>query len=217
MNDFLLNLFTGTDEFRPAMMFPNAKDGMVYATDIHGLIVIPEDQLSLSYKSNEAFPNTKSVIDGFCSKELKSVKVNVHDLSLELTKARIWADRDSIKCNECKGSGSVESTYHDKKGATHNVDIDCPVCDGDGFVEKDQKFARIKLEMIEKEDGTLVGIFIDHLYFHPFQLYRLFMVASLKRVDEFEIFYDPKQYGQTISHFGNIKVLVMLMTPNPID
>lgn len=217
MNDFLLNLFTGTDDLRPAMKFPNAKDGMVYATDTHALIAIPEDELALSYNSNEFYPNTKKVIDDFGRRELKSVKVNVQDLAIELTKARITADKDLIDCDECSGTGSVESTYNDKKGTTHNVDIDCPVCDGDGSIEKDQKFARIKLEMIEKEDGTQMGIFIDHLYFHPSQLYRLFMVASLKRIDEFEIFYDPERYGQTVSHFGNIKVIVMLMKPNPID
>ena len=217
MNDFLLNLFTGTDNLSPAMKFPNTKDGIVYATDTHALIAIPEDELALSYNSNESYPNTRKVIDDFSRRELRSVKVNVHDLSLELTKARITADKNLTECKECGGDGDVEFKYEGKSGTTHCMDGECPICRGSGTLEADQKFARIKLEMIEKEDGTQMGIFIDHLYFHPFQLYRLFMVASLKRIDEFEIFYDPERYGQTVSYFGNIKVLVMLMRPNPID
>lgn len=214
MNDFLLNLFTSADDLRPALMFPNTSNGIVYATDSLGLIAIPENELDLSYAANEKYPNVQSVIDEFYSKGLKSLKVNTLALAKELTKARIEVDKDSIKCKECKGTGSVEFTYESKSGNTHNMDGDCPICDGDGSFEKDQQFARIKLNMIQKEDGTQLGIFIDHLYFHPFQLYRLFMVASLKRIDEFEIFYDPKQYGQTMSHFGNIKVLTMLMMPS---
>ncbi len=210
MNDFLLNLFTGTDETRPLMMFPNLENGIVYATDTHAVITIPENELSLKYSSNEKYPNAQKVIDDFSKKELQSIRVNVCDLAKELTKARIEVDKDSIKCKECKGSGTVEFEYEDKTGETYYIDGDCPICDGEGSDEKDSKFARIKLSMIEKEDGMQISININDLFFHPFQLYRLFMVASLKRIDEFEIYFDPNSYGQVISNFGTIKVLTML-------
>ena len=210
MNDFLLNLFTGTDETRPLMMFPNLENGIVYATDAHAVITIPETELTLKYGSNEKYPNAQKIIDDFEKKELQIITVNVFVLAKELTKARIEVDKDSIKCKECKGFGTVEFEYEDKAGETHYLDGDCPICDGEGSSEKDSKFARIKLSMIEKEDGTLIAININDLYFHPFQLYRLFMVASLKRIDDFEILYDPNNYGQVVSIFGNIKVLTML-------
>lgn len=211
MNDFLLNLFTGTNENRPAMMFPNLENGIVCATDAHALVTIPENELILKYGTNEKYPNAQKIIDVFLKKELKSVKVNVFELAKELTKARIEVDKDSIKCKECKGSGTVEFEYCDKQNETHNINGDCPICDGKGSSEKDSKFARIELDMIQKEDGKQVGIYIDNLYFHPFQLYRLFMVASIKRVDDFDVFYDPNSYGQIVSLFGNIKVLIMAM------
>lgn len=210
MNDFLLNLFTGTDENRPAMMFPNLSNGVVYATDTHALITIPENELMLKYGTNEKYPNAQKILDDFSKKELQSIRVNVVDLAKELTKARIEVDKDSIKCKECKGSGTVEFEYCDKQNETHYIDGDCPICGGEGSSEKDSKFARIKLSMIEKDDGTQIAININDLYFHPFQLYRLFMVASLKRIDDFEIMYDQNSYGQVLSLFGNIKVLTML-------
>lgn len=210
MNDFLLNLFTGTDENRPAMMFPNFSNGVVYATDTHALISIPENELMLKYGTNEKFPNAQKILDNFSKKELQSISVNVVDLAKELTKARIEVDKDSIKCKECEGRGTVEFEYCDKQNETHYIDGDCPICYGEGSDERDSKFARIKLSMIKKEDGTQIAININDLYFHPFQLYRLFMVASLKRIDDFEIMYDPNSYGQVVSLFGNIKVLTML-------
>lgn len=209
MNDFLLNLFTGTDGNRPAMMFPNLSNGIVYATDTHALITIPEDELGLKYSTNEKYPNAQKILDDFSKKELQSVRVNVLELAKELTKARIEVDKDSIKCKECKGSGTVEFEYCDKNNETHYTDCDCPICDGEGSSEIDSKFARIKLDMIQKDDGTQIAININDLYFHPFQLYRLFMVALLQKVDDFEIMYDPVFYGQTVAYFGNIKVLIM--------
>ena len=40
INDFLLGLFTSNDDLRPAMMFPNLKNGLVCASDGHVLISI---------------------------------------------------------------------------------------------------------------------------------------------------------------------------------
>ena len=108
MNDFLLNLFTGTDVNRPAMMFPNSSDGVVYATDAHALIAIPENELKLKYSTNKTYPNAQKMLDDFSKKELQSVNVNIFDLAKELTKARIEVDKDWIKCKECNGNGTVE-------------------------------------------------------------------------------------------------------------
>lgn len=210
LNDFLLNLYTSSDDNRPSMCFPNSEKGNVYATDAHALIVIPDSELCLKYSTNEKYPNAQKLINEIEAKELTSVKAKVSELAKELTKARIEVDKDSIKCKECKGSGTVEFEYEDKTRYTHYIDADCPICDGKGSDEKDSKFARIKLSMIEKENDKYTGIQVGDLYFHPFQLYRLFMVALLNKQEIIEIFYDAENYGSCISYIGKIKVLTML-------
>lgn len=210
LNDFLLNLYTGSDKLRPSMRFPNLENENVYASDGHALIVIPESELCLKYSTNEKYPNAQKLINEIELKELTSIKAKVSDLAKELTKARIEVDKDSIKCKECKGSGAVEFEYEDKAGETHSIDGDCPICDGEGADEKDSKFARIKLSMIEKEDGNYTAIQIGDLYFHPFQLYRLFMVALLNHKQSIEIHYDADNYGSCISYIEKIKVITML-------
>lgn len=211
LNDFLLNLYTSSDENMPAMCFPNMKDGNVYATDSHALFVIPEDELSIKYSTNEKYPDTQKTINNIEAKNLKRIRVKVSDIAKELTKARIEVDKDSIECRECEGSGTVEFEYEDKSGEVHNTDDDCPICDGRGADEKNSKFARIRLTMRETEDGRQAVIHIGSLYFHPFQLYRLFMVALLNQQQTFEILHDEEDYGCCISYIGKAKVLTMLL------
>lgn len=210
LNDFLLNLYTSSDEDRPSMCFPNAENGNVYATDAHALIVVPESELCLNYSRNEKYPNAQKLVDEIEEKQLTSINAKVSEVAKELTKARIEVDKDSIKCKECKGSGTVEFEYSDKQHETHYIDGDCPICDGAGSDEKDSKFARVKLSMIEKEDDKYTAIQIGDLHFHPFQLYRLFMVALLNREEFININYDSENYGSCISYIGKIKVLTML-------
>ncbi|MDR0371586.1 MAG: hypothetical protein LBH80_07020 [Prevotellaceae bacterium] len=210
LNDFLLNLFTGEDEFRPAIFFPNLKDGVVYATDTHVMIAIPEYELSLTYNTNENFPNAKKQFDDFEVANKDSVIARVADIAKELVKARIQVDKASVKCEECDGYGRVAWEYCNRKDKTHYKYEECPECDGEGSIDKTATFARIQLQMIEDEEtGNLCGISIGELYFHPFQLYRLFMVALLKGCETIEIFYERGAIGKTVTYFGDIKVLVM--------
>ncbi len=211
MNDFLLNLFTSSDDLRPHMMFPNLENGIVTATDSHALIMIPENELCLKYGTNPKFPKAEKLVTDFEAENLTSVKVKTTDLAKEISKARLEVDKASIKCKECKGDGYVEFEYVDKSGDTHYLDGDCPTCKGDGASLIDKKFARIRLEEWQNEAGQYYGIIIGNLHFHPFQIYRLFMAALVKGYDEIEIFYNKDKYGQTIAYFGNIKVLVMLL------
>lgn len=217
INDFLLSLFTGNDELRPNMMFPNLEGGIVGASDGHVLVSIPENELILKYNTNEKYPNTAKLFSDFEKGPLCSIKVKVEILAKELAKCRMIADQLVLKCKECGGTGNVEWEYEDSKRRTHYAQHDCPLCEGAGQDEKDHPFARIRLLSFEKDGDTVIQIRIGDLYFHPFQIYRLFMVASLKGYKEIEIFYKKHEYGQTVSYFSNIKVMVMAMLNEQTD
>lgn len=211
MNDILLNLFTGSDQGRPALMFPNNSNGVVYATDSYSIISIPENDLELKYSSNSDYPNAQKLFDEFFNKETQSIKVNVSDISKELVKARIEVDKRSIACKECDGTGVVEFEYEDRYGESHYKDCDCPECCGSGHNEINHPFARVKLGDM---DGENIGIYIDKLYFHPFQLYKIFMAAVLNHIDEFDILHNQNRYGSVVIRFANISILTMLMVRN---
>lgn len=211
INDFLLGLFTRNDDLRPAMMFPSIENGIVYATDAYVAISIPEDELSLKYIKQEEYPNVHRLISDIENKKLSSIKVSVEELAKELAKCRVEADKIEIKCKECNGDGIVQWEYDDKIGTTHYENYDCPACEGKGHNEKESPFPRISLLQQEDRDGNLLKIKIGDLYYHPFQLYRLFMVAAMNGYKDIDIHYNKDNYGSTISYFGNVKVLVMAM------
>ena len=205
INDFLLSLFTSSDEVRKHMMFPNLENGIVSASDGHVLIQIPQSELCLKYNTHPKYPNVDRVLESYNKGEYtKKVRVKVSDVLKELTEARIEIDKNSIKCEECNGQGEVTCDYC-------NHPHECEKCDGEGYTYTEKNFARIKFNMIEDEiNGSLCGIDIDELYFHPFQLYRLAMVAICKNIEEFDIYYKDIN-GSTVALFGNIKVLIMTM------
>lgn len=214
INDFLINLFTRNDDHHPVLTVPNLENGYVYASDWHALIAIPENEVSLSYKTNEKYPNVKNLIDELESKNLESIKVKVETLSGELAKCRLEADRLTLKCKECGGDGNVEWEYQDKSYETHYKTDECPICKGEGDIEINHPFPRITLSSYSDGECNRIRISIGNIDYDPFQIYRLFMVALAKGYKEIEIFYDPSSYGQTIAHFGNIKVFVMAILKN---
>lgn len=214
INDFLLGLFTRKNDIHPGMMFPSLENGIVYAHDAHVIISIPEDELSLKYIKQEKYPNAYEIISDIEKSSQSSIKVSVEQLAKELAKCRIETDKTTIECKDCGGSGMVEWEYEDKSRTTHYTDLECPVCDGDGYNEISSPFPRISILQQKDEDGNRLKIKIGEIYFHPFQLYRLFMVAAMKGYSEIKISYDKDNYGKTISCFGNIKVVVMAMSKN---
>lgn len=210
INDFLLGLFTGSDESRPALMFPNLKDDLVYASDGHVLISIPEDELTLKYNSVEKYPNGYKLVSDMEKETLRSIKVDIETLAKELVRCRFEADKVILKCKECNGSGNVEWEYEDRERDTHYKTEDCPLCDGTGKDEQNHPFPKMIISSFDKEEN-IIQISVGDLLFHPYQLYRLFMVAVSKGYEEIEIFYNPYKYGKTLTYFGNVKVLVMAM------
>ena len=208
INDFLVCLFTGNDDSRPAMMFPNLKDGIMYATNGHVMIAIPQEELALNYKTNEKFPDAEKVFSTLeNSDSKKSVKVNVSDLAKELAKSRLETDKYIVKCKECGGKGEVEWKYDDKEWETHYKDFECPVCDGDGEVEKRHPFPRILISNYDNKDAD-IRIKIGDSHFYPLQLYRIFMVAIVKGMEEIEFFYINSE-GGFLALIGNIRMLIM--------
>lgn len=216
-NDFILNLFTGTDDSRPALLFPSLEDGTVYASDSNVMIAIPEDELILKYEKRGGFPNCKKLLADTEEKELTKIKVNVSDLAGELARARLVVDKHLFRCESCEGVGCVEWEFRDTKGKMHANYDTCPVCDGEGKDSRGSMFPRISLEMREDpNNGKAAVINIGQMCFHPFQLYRLFMVAVFKRLEVFEIAYNVgPRFSSMIAHFDNIQVVVAGYIPEP--
>lgn len=213
INDLLLNLFTGSDKNKPALMFPNMINGIVYASDANVLIAIPEEELALKYTNSDKYPNAKKLLSELNNQALLSTKVNVEELLKQLTQCRLKVDKIFVECDECNGDGEVEWEYEDNNGKTHYLTQDCPVCNGEGEIDKKHPFAKIKISSQDK-DGNNIYIQIGELSFRPFDIYRLAMVAVTKGYKEIELLHTRDGYGQTLTIFGNIKIMLMSLPKN---
>ena len=206
INDFLLNLFTGNDFVRKNLMFPNLYNSVVYATDGYAIIAIPQEELTLSYQTNEKYPNAEKLLLDIENREKKqSVKIKVSDLAKELAKARLEADKFMIKCAECDGTGEVEWEYYAKDRETHFEDFECPICDGTGKIEMTNPFPRI--EISNANDNIDIRMQIGDLEYYPFIMYKLFMVAILKGKEEIEMFYSETEESCFIK-IDEIKIII---------
>src|ERR1700679_1527299 len=100
--DGLLNLFCGNDDLRPAMKQPNLVQGIVYATDAHSVLLVPEKLVRLPYGCHEKVPNYHSVIGQV--KECDPIAFS--DSSLFKILAECPMDFDTKECEMCEGEGT---------------------------------------------------------------------------------------------------------------
>lgn len=107
---------------------PLLKNDKVFAADSHKAIYINAEVCQGMYERTDCFDVKIPPVEQ---------KLNIPLLSLQkaynsLPKVKD-EEYDSVDCNECNGTGSVEWEYQDKKGLIHCNDFDCPICNGRGF------------------------------------------------------------------------------------
>ncbi len=181
---------------------------MVYAADKKSLIAIPENHLLLKYKTHETYPNAEKLIDKAWREKNNKNVIKISDLAKELAKARFVVDDYMMTCKDCYGMGVVEWTYMDKKHKVHTNQDTCPVCEGDGLLQRGYPFAKLRLLVkIDEETGIEAGIHIGDLCLYPNALYKLFMVANIKGCDTIELYSSIHSY--LITKIKDATVLLM--------
>lgn len=127
----LLGLFLNAENYFPQYAEPFLKDGYVYATDTDKLIRIKAEALNGRYKS-EKINYSFSLPNDNCNALITQVDIEKALASVPQQKETVTAD-----CPECEGAGVVFSEYIDKKGETHEIEAECPICGGIGNEEKE--------------------------------------------------------------------------------
>lgn len=127
----LLGLFLNAENCFPQYADPFLKDGYVYATDTDKLIRIKAETLNGRYKSDK-INYSLSLPNDNCNALVTQVDIEKALASVPQQKEIVTAD-----CSECDGDGVVFSEYIDKKGETHEIEAECPICGGIGNEEKE--------------------------------------------------------------------------------
>ena len=132
-----LNMFLSNDDLRPALKSPFIQNDLVFATD--GSIILCFDKSKLNevdFESHEKAPNALAVIpDGenmnvvFETQHLRSVIAKSKNEVSKRYKVKVTT------CPDCDGKCVVDFEYTDYKLKRHEIEHDCPTCDGEGMLE----------------------------------------------------------------------------------
>lgn len=132
-----LNMFLSNDDLRPALKSPFLQGDLVFATD--GSIILSFNKSNLNeidFESHEKAPNALAVIpDGenlnvvFETQHLRSVVTKSKNEVSKRYKVKV------AKCPDCDGKCVVDFEYTDYKRKHHQIEHDCPTCDGEGMLE----------------------------------------------------------------------------------
>lgn len=133
----LFDLFVDRDNYiQPIYNNPYRMDGYVYATNSRKLIRVKENLVSVDYgvtdkmKLDIPTDNCDYIIT---DKDIEKVLSNIP------YEEEVIEVGNNVKCPECDGEGTVTWKYTDKDWYDHELDEDCPVCEGSGYIEKVRK------------------------------------------------------------------------------
>lgn len=130
----LFDLFVDRDnDIQPMYNNPYQRDGYVYATDGRKLIRIKENAVRGNYETTDTmkldFPSNNCnyiITDKDIEKALSNIPHEEEVIEVG----------NNVKCPECDGEGTVTWKYTDKDWNDHELEEDCPVCEGSGYIEK---------------------------------------------------------------------------------
>lgn len=177
---------------------PRPFNEKIYASDRHILLRVDKSKCENEYKSVERQPNYEKV--------MKETECNIVLPLSRLRKAFELIPKDEvqygngIKCKECNGYGTVEWTYCDTEGNYHYEDFDCPVCEGDGYLNIDQVIHNIS------------AIAINKIPFPFILLQKIEKIATLLGHDNLTITFLRPDYPMQVKIEEGVDILIMSNT-----
>lgn len=132
--------------------FIHENDGRVWASEGRIMIMVNQKCVSGSYKTNNIGSDLPTR-DYNCDFPL-----SVSDLQDALDRCpkedEVIITNKKGKCTECDGYGEVDADYYaDSNGKYYTISVTCPICDGEGTIEKEEREPTGK--KIPQEDSNI--------------------------------------------------------------
>lgn len=149
----LLDLFVDKENiFKPECEKPYRKDGYVYATNGKKLIKIREDIIKGEYDTTDRME--LDIPDSNCNYIIAAEDIEEVLSTIEKVDEIIYVGHD-VECPECGGEGTVTWKYTDRNWEDYELEEDCPVCDGSGYIEKEK---HVKTGRVIPRLGAIVRV-----------------------------------------------------------
>lgn len=203
--DSILKRFLGQSDYREWMKTPFNSGGKTFSTDGDVMVVVPlqDDYEDQTEKIKNVYPVEKNMDMPISVLELRT--------KLDLFPKVDCFDEVISECDACHGSGNVEFEFeHSYK--TYYLDGDCPICDGDGKLEKASETPSGK-----KEFDYTKYFQIGNSAFNLNKIEDLLFVASETGIETIKLVKQTKKSASSLFEIGEVELLVMPVLFHPED
>ncbi|MDH5825796.1 hypothetical protein [Sphingobacterium faecium] len=160
----ILQLFLADkDNLTDWMRKPFTVNGKTGATNAYSVVLLPFDS---------AYEDMGEKFEGIIPTPNCSIRYSVAKLKECYTKIPLVDIPAEKICPECDGDGEVEFEFYGKE-YTHYKDIDCPLCDGKGFI------IDLESKKCEQEPDQTKCIVIGMGKFNCFRVSEIIQTAEL--------------------------------------
>ncbi len=209
MNKYLeiLQMFVSQDDLRPAITVPNKGEFFTSATDAHSIVYFKNELLPIDITFEDKGVKYPNVLQFVNQDDNINVLLSIEKINSVLSKCPLIEDFDEeekeVTCDECNGSGEVIFTYEDSEYQDHELDGECPICNGDG--KRVQNIQKPNGKMVKNDDYFLN---IDESKFSIFLIERLLKVAEILNGEI--VIVNRTQSNKPITFkVGEVKVMIM--------
>ncbi len=205
----ILQSFCSDDELRPWMNYPFSANGKIIATDGYQLIHAGADNVGVDYEES---CNNWDKVKGLMRESNMNFEINVSHIAKLIDSIPKIDDFDIIgddkECEACNGEGEVDAEFY-HNGWYYDVTGICPICDGDGLLEKERKAPNGK-KIIDFEAVCK----IKNSQFSVSRLNKIIELAIFLSWDVIRLVYQNRDNEMSIFRVGNFDILFMPM-PSP--
>lgn len=178
----IFDLYIKKDDFWRINMkepFIHENDGRVWATEGHIMIMVNHKCVSGEYKT-QGIGSKLPVRDYNCDFPL-----SISDLQDALDRCpqedEVIITKKEVKCTECDGYGEVDADYYaDSNGKYYTISDTCPICEGEGTIEEEEREPTGK--KIPQEDSKIKlgkGIF---MWYHIRTIIKTCKMLDIKQI-----------------------------------
>jgi hypothetical protein len=201
----VLDMFRSQGDCRATWMHnPFIVNDKAMSTDGH-FLAVADRALTPAYEFLDQ-KNKATVLNALPAERNQNFVISVDDLLSIVKMAPMVPDIevDNTECDACSGTGEVELDFF-HNGKTYDVEVDCPVCDGYGSIEKKVE-SSVKM-VLDPGKKIAIGLCVFNARF----IAKLIEVANIFEVSDVQLVYQVGANSPSIFKIGEVEIFLMPM------
>lgn len=188
----ILDKFADKENSREWATKPFQVEDKTCATDFHVMIAVPKfgSYEDMTTKTKGIYPLSHNCEHAISVQELKDA----------MAKFPKYSELEETECEACEGNGEVYYKFR-YEGHTHDLEGDCPICNGNGYIKGDPTGNKIfKIGYYFKIGNSL---------FTPMVVEKLLFAAETLKQETIVIVYQAQANRASLFAISDAEILLM--------